>query len=185
MALAVSASSAGLAIGPVTSAFAAVEGAAPVPGNRSATSLAEREAVRAKKRLDNREERAADKELRLACRAQVTKEREAFNVRQARRLARFWMRQAARRSKFLLTHHTKSEREAFHAKLAKRNEQFKQRQQKRRETFDLRADTAAGRCGAIGASAVGAPTVGAANIYLGTINEADELGGEEILSEET
>src|ERR1700694_2647893 len=94
MALAVSTLSAGLAIGPVSSAFAAVEGAAPVPGTRSATPLEEREAAKAKtreereeQRLDNQEERVTNKELRLACKAQVTKEREAFLARQARRLA--------------------------------------------------------------------------------------------------
>ncbi len=184
IALAVSASGAAVAVATVSSALAAVDGTSP------ATSLQEREAARAsakeereEERLDNREERAAIVELRLACNAKVYKGREAFNERQERRSAHFHAVQDAIRVKFRLIHASRKRREGFMLRMGKRWELFKALQAKRRDAFDLRSDKASESCAAITTTEAGASTIGAASIYAGTINEADEFGGEEILLE--
>lgn len=190
MAFTVGAASLTLAGGLAQSALAdEVTPQSPLHGGRATTSPAEREAAKAasreereEERLDGREAHEREKELRVACRAHVAKERDAFEARQARRAARFGKAQAAKRAKFYAVKHTRTERDAFHAKLSKRAEQFRARQQRRREAFHLRAVRSEERCGAIG-DPMAAP-LAAANIYLGTVGEEEDLGGEEILSPE-
>jgi ParB-like chromosome segregation protein Spo0J len=172
---------------PVTVVLAAESSAAAERAARAAQAAQDR----AQSQTQQQEARALAKieaantqQRRRACKEALRKEHGRFILRQIKRREKFQQAESARRAKFYATPRTPAEREAFRVKHAKRHAHFVAMQAKRRERFEVREAAAKEHCSTLVAAPQGAAVLDPAAIYLGTIDEADELGGEEVLSEE-
>jgi hypothetical protein len=169
---------------PVTAVLAAESSPAAERAAQVALDRAKSQAQQQEARALAKIEAANTQQRRRACKEELREEHGRFILRQIKRREKFQKAESARRAKFYATPRTQAEREAFRAQHEKRHAHFVAMQAKRRERFEAREATANEHCATLVAAPHGAAVVDPAAIYLGTIDESDELGGEEILSEE-